>query len=85
MFLTTPTIEEFQAFELPELVDLLAIYTDDYIRYLKTEGNFYRTNVLKEYILVIQAAIEIKRSLEKKAQPQMQPSPARDMVQPEKE
>jgi len=65
MLLTTPAVEELQALELPQLLDLLSIQTSDYFKHLKTEGISSQTNVLKECIKNIQTVIEMKRELEK--------------------
>jgi len=59
MFLTLPTIQELQELELSELMDLLAIQTSDYLQIKEAFPS--QINTLNEYVLKIQAAIEIKR------------------------
>jgi len=77
MFLTTPTIKELQELELSKLIDLLAIQTSNFTQI--KEGLPSQINDLKEYILRIQTAIEIKRTL--KEQPVQTPqSPAQDLI-----
>ena len=67
MFLTSPTSQELQLLELPLLIEMLSVYTDEYIRILQTEGFTTRTGAAKELLLNIQAAIEAKKNSEKSA------------------
>ena len=77
-------MEELKILELHQLLDMLANQTSEYIKYLKKEGFSSQTNVLKNSIINIQAAIEIKRVLDKHDSMQAQRSPAQDISQPEK-
>ena len=79
MFLTTPTTEELQELELSQLIDLLAIQTSDYNQ---TKEVFPS---LKEYIIRIQTAIEIRRTLERNTPIQNQQSTTQDIIQPQRE
>jgi len=80
MFLTTATIEELQHLELSQLIDLLATQTSYYIQ-LK-DGTPVQINALKEYILQIQTAIEIKkRTSENNASAQTREPPAQNITQ----
>jgi hypothetical protein len=65
MFLTAPTIKELQALELPQLIDMLTAQTFDYVEQFKREGFSFEAYNLRENILNIQAAIEIKKNLAK--------------------
>ena len=61
------TMSEYQNLELSTLVDLLAQKTLSYIRLIKEEGFSERASQCKETIVDIQAAIEAKKYLDKKA------------------
>ena len=65
MFLTAPTMEELQALELPQLIDMLTAQTIDYVKQFKQEGFSFKAYTLRENILNIQAAIAIKKNLAK--------------------
>lgn len=67
MFLTPPTAEELKQSELPELIDMLANQTAEYTRLLKQEGASFKTAAIKEMILNIQTAIDIKKTLKRSA------------------
>ena len=63
MFLNSPTIEELQSLELSQLIDMLTTQTLDYVKQFKEEGFSFQAYTLRENILNIQAAIQIKKSL----------------------
>ena len=65
MFLTNPTVDELQKLDLPVLFDMLAYQTGLHFKQLKVEGISSSTDATKELILNLQAAIEIKKNLEK--------------------
>jgi len=65
VFLTTPTIEELKILDMPSLIDMLAYQTNLHIQLLKSEGLSNTTKTCRECINNIQAAIEMKRELEK--------------------
>lgn len=65
MFLTTPTISELLALELPTLTDMLAQQTSLYIKLVNDEGVSHRSNACKDNILNLQIAIESKKNVEK--------------------
>ena len=64
MFLTTPTPEELQQFELPELMDMLAKHTTEYIQLFKEKGVTSHTAALREMVINIQMAIDHKKTSE---------------------
>lgn len=63
MFLNTPTIEELQSLELSQLIDMLTTQTLDYVKQFKEEGFSFQAYTLRENILNIQAAIQIKKNV----------------------
>ena len=65
MFLTIPTIEELQKLDMPLLVDMLAYETNLHFKLVRTEGVTNTARACKESIENIQAAIEMKRKLDK--------------------
>jgi hypothetical protein len=67
MFLMPPTLEELKQSDLPELVDMLSKQATEYSRLIKIEGNTSKTIAVKDLILNIQAAIDSKKTSEKKS------------------
>ena len=67
MFLTPPTLEELKESDLPDLVDMLSKQATEYSRLIKIEGITSRTIAVKELILNIQIAIDIKKTPEQKS------------------
>ena len=65
MFLSLPTIEELQKLDMPLLVDMLAYETNLHFKLVRTEGVSNTVKSCKESIKNIQAAIEMKRKLDK--------------------
>jgi hypothetical protein len=65
MFLSTPTIEELHSLELATLMDMLAYQTNLHTQLLKQEGISNTTSMCKQCIKNIQAAIEMKRQMNK--------------------
>ena len=65
MFLTPPTLEELKQSDLPDLVDMLSKQSIEYSRIIKLEGVTSKSIGIKELILNIQTAIEIKKVSEK--------------------
>jgi|GraSoiStandDraft_4_1057263.scaffolds.fasta_scaffold203801_2 hypothetical protein len=61
MFLTPPTLEDLKHSDLSELVDMLSKQSVEYSRLIKMEGTSSKSNAIKELILNIQTAIEIKK------------------------
>ncbi len=82
VFFTNPGIEELKTLELPQLIDLLAVHTSEYV--LKKDGFPAEIDALKEYIQNIQAAIEAKRTLGAGAplQTQQPPQPPAGDINP---
>lgn len=69
MFLTPPTVEELQHSDLSELVDMLSKHAAEYSRLTKMEGVTSRTIAIENLILNIQAAIDVKKTAQKKPIP----------------
>jgi hypothetical protein len=67
MFLTPPTLEELKQSDLPDLVDMLSKQATEYSRLIKIEGITSKTIAIKDLILNIQAAIDSKKTSEKKS------------------
>ena len=67
MFLMPPTLEELKQSDLPELVDMLSRQATEYSRLIKIEGITSKTIAIKELILNIQTAIDIKKTPEQKS------------------
>ena len=67
MFLTPPTLEELKESDLPDLVDMLSKQATEYSRLTKIEGITSKTIAIKELILNIQTAIDIKKIPEQKS------------------
>ena len=65
MFLTPPTLEELKESDLPDLVDMLSKQSIEYSRIIKLEGLTSKSISIKELILNIQTAIEVKKLSEK--------------------
>jgi hypothetical protein len=63
--LSALSIEELQALDMPVLVDMLAYQTAMYLRLMKSPNIENAIQVYKDSIVNIQAAIYIKRELEK--------------------
>ena len=61
MFLTPPTLEELKESDLPDLVDMLSKQSIEYSRLIKLEGITSKSYAIRELILNIQTAIEIKK------------------------
>ena len=61
MFLTPPTLEDLKHSDLSKLVDMLSKQSVEYSRLIKMEGTSSKSNAIKELILNIQTAIEIKK------------------------
>ena len=61
MFLTPPTLEELKQSDLPDLVDMLSKQSIEYSRLIKLEGITSKSYAIRELILNIQTAIEIKK------------------------
>ena len=62
MFLMPPTLEELKQSDLPDLVDMLSKQATEYSRLIKIEGITSRTIAIKNLILNIQTAIDIKKT-----------------------
>jgi hypothetical protein len=67
MFLMPPTLEELKQSDLPDLVDMLSKQATEYSRLIKIEGITSKTIAIKELILNIQTAIDVKKSSERKS------------------
>ena len=67
MFLMPPTLEELKQSDLPELVDMLSKQATEYSRLIKIEGITSKTIAIKEFILNIQTAIDVKKTPEQKS------------------
>ena len=67
MFLTTPTLEELKQSDLPDLVDMLSKQATEYSQLIKIEGITSKTIAIKDLILNIQTAIDVKRASEQKS------------------
>ncbi|HEX3166812.1 MAG TPA: hypothetical protein VHQ93_11180 [Chitinophagaceae bacterium] len=64
MFLTTPTLEELKQSDLPDLVDMLSKQATEYSQLIKIEGITSKTIAIKDLILNIQTAIDVKKASE---------------------
>ena len=64
MFLTTPTLEELKQSDLPDLVDMLSKQATEYSQLTKIEGITSKTIAIKDLILNIQTAIDLKKASE---------------------
>ena len=62
MFLTAPTIEELKELDLPDLVDMLSKQASEYSQLIRREGASIKSVAIKEMILNIQAAIDVKKT-----------------------
>ena len=62
MFWNSPTTEELQQSDLPDLIDMLAKQTREYSQLRKSEGVTSRSIAIKEMIDRIQATISKKNS-----------------------
>jgi hypothetical protein len=67
MFLMPPTLEELKQSDLSDLVDMLSKQATEYSRLIKIEGITSKTIAIKDLILNIQAAIDSKKTSEKKS------------------
>ena len=67
MFLMPPTLEELKQSDLPDLVDMLSKQATEYSLLTKIEGITSKTIAIKNLILNIQAAIDAKKTSEKKS------------------
>ena len=67
MFLMPPTLEELKQSDLPDLVDMLSKQATEYSQLIKIEGITSKTIAVKDLILKIQAAIDSKKTYEKKS------------------
>jgi len=67
MFLTTPTLEELKQSDLPDLVDMLSKQATEYSQLIKIEGITSKTIAIKDLILNIQTAIDVKKASERKS------------------
>lgn len=65
MFWNSPTAEELQQSDLPDLLDMLAKQTREYSQLRKSEGVTSKTIAIKEMIYNIQTAIVAKKVSEK--------------------
>ena len=65
MFLSPPTLEELKESDLQDLIDMLSKQSSDYSRIIKLEGNTSKSIAIKDLILNIQTAIELKKISEK--------------------
>jgi hypothetical protein len=65
MFWNSPTVEELQQSDLPDLIDMLSKQTIEYSRLLKIKGVTSQTIAIKEMIDNIQTAIITKKVSEK--------------------
>jgi len=65
MFLTNPTIEELQELDMSTLLDMLTYQTALHLKIAKSDGVSGSIQASVDLITGIQAAIEIKRQLEK--------------------
>jgi hypothetical protein len=65
MFWNSPTVEELQQSDLPDLIDMLSKQTIEYSRLLKIKGVTSQTIAIKEMIDNIQTAIIVKKVSEK--------------------
>jgi hypothetical protein len=65
MFLTPPTLEELKESDLHDLVDMLSKQSNEYSYLIKLEGTTSKSIAIKELILNIQTAIELKKVSEK--------------------
>ncbi|MBC7946830.1 MAG: hypothetical protein H7Y42_03045 [Chitinophagaceae bacterium] len=63
--LTTPTVQQLQAFELSYLLDMLVRETSIYTKLISIEGITSHSRASKETIINIQAAIDRKVHLNK--------------------
>jgi hypothetical protein len=61
MFLTPPTLEDLKHSDLTDLVDMLSKQSIEYSHLIRMEGTSSKSNAIKELILNIQAAIEMKK------------------------
>jgi hypothetical protein len=66
MFLTPPTLEELKESDLPDLVDMLSKQATEYSQLIKIEGITSKTIAIKDLILNIQTAIDIKKTPKQK-------------------
>ena len=67
MFLTTPTLEELKQSDLPDLIDMLSKQATEYSQLIKIEGITSKTIAIKDLILNIQTAIDVKKASERKS------------------
>jgi hypothetical protein len=67
MFLMPPTLEELKQSDLPDLVDMLSTQATEYSRLIKIEGITSKTVAIKDLILNIQTAIDVKKRSEQKS------------------
>ena len=65
MFWNSPTVEELQQSDLPDLIDMLAKQTTEYSQLRKSEGLNSKTIAIKEMIDKIQAVIGSKKVADK--------------------
>jgi hypothetical protein len=62
MLLTTPAIEELQKLELPSLIDMLALQTGFYSKFIREAGFAHESETFGQLIADRQKAIELKES-----------------------